>query len=82
MSEPTTPSTPPPPPAELSDLREVMRRTRLSRSTIYALKAAGLFPPSPSTSAPTPGAGSPPRSTSGSQHAPVPERGGPSGDGS
>ena len=41
-----------PPPAELLDLREVMRRTRLSRSTIYALKAAGLFPPSPSTSAP------------------------------
>ena len=41
MSEPTTPSTNPP---ELLDLREVMRRTRLSRSTIYALKAAGLFP--------------------------------------
>lgn len=79
MSEPTTPSTKPP---ELLDLREVMRRTKLSRSTIYALKAAGLFPPSPSTSAPTPCAGSPPRSTSGSQHAPVPERGGPSGDGS
>ncbi len=41
MSEPTTPSVNPP---ELSDLREVMRRTKLSRSTIYALKAAGLFP--------------------------------------
>ena len=44
MSEPTTPSTKPP---ELLDLREVMRRTKLSRSTIYALKAAGLFPPQP-----------------------------------
>ena len=41
MSEPTTPSTNPP---ELLDLREVMRRTKLSRSTIYALKAVGLFP--------------------------------------
>ena len=41
MSEPTTPSTKPP---ELLDLREVMRRTKLSRATIYALKAVGLFP--------------------------------------
>lgn len=41
MSEPTERSRKP---LELLTLREVMRKTKMSRSTIYALKAAGKFP--------------------------------------